>query len=230
MSSRRTKQRAEQKAEQKEERQSKAAGYDYDDVDHGVGPDTYNDEDEGRWFRKPDNGMIAGVCAGMAEYYEVSTLMARGVAVTGALFMPQIVVVAYIVGIFLLPTKRELLHGNPRDYSRKARKKAKQFRSDSRRARRQSRHQAQYFSGEETVRRSSSRRAAKRASRQQRKAASYGSKYEPQAAYASQSVDSKRVMLRKYSEKFKNMDARMRDMEQHVTSRQYDLAREIDSL
>lgn len=211
------------------------ARYEDDESDSWHDSDDTNLSEEGSWFRRPDDGMIAGICAGMADYYQVSTLMARGVAITGALFMPQIIGIAYIVGIFILPTKRELMNGEAKDYSRRARKQAKKLRAQSRRARKRQRSdKAQYFSGDDVTRgsstRRSSRRAAKNARRREGSAEVYGSEYEPQAAHVGQSVDSKRVMLKKYNEKFNNMDTRMRDLEKHVTSRQYDLAREIDSL
>ncbi len=213
-------------------RASRSSGNEYrDDVDRDIDEDRFELEERGEWYRLPEDGMIAGICAGMADYYEVSTLMARGIAVTGALFIPQIIVIAYIVGVFCMPTRRELLNGETKNYGRRARKKAEKLRARARRAKRkQRRYEAQHFTGEDGMRRSSSRRAARKARRRQGNAGSYGSQYEPQAAHASQSVDSKRVMLRKYNEKFKNMDTRMRDLEKHVTSRQYDLAREIDSL
>ena len=68
------------------------------------------ERDEG-WesFEKPrlrrsvDKRMIAGVCAGLAEYWGVETWVPRVVTVVGAVFMPHVVILVYLVAWILLP-------------------------------------------------------------------------------------------------------------------------------
>jgi phage shock protein C len=58
-----------------------------------------------RLCRIPSRGRIAGVCAGLAEYFSVSTTMMRFAAVTALIFAPQITLIAYLLAIFLMPTR-----------------------------------------------------------------------------------------------------------------------------
>jgi len=57
-------------------------------------------------YRDPYRRKIAGVCAGLAPYLGVQTWVVRVAAITGALFFPLIVIPAYLVAIFLMPTRR----------------------------------------------------------------------------------------------------------------------------
>lgn len=52
--------------------------------------------------RDPRNGKIAGVCAGIARYYGVEAWVVRCLAITGLLFMPQIVFPGYWIAYFVL--------------------------------------------------------------------------------------------------------------------------------
>jgi phage shock protein C len=53
-------------------------------------------------YREPERGWIAGVCAGFARYYDVDVWVARVVAFTLLLFVPQIAFWAYVIAIFML--------------------------------------------------------------------------------------------------------------------------------
>ena len=53
-------------------------------------------------YREPERGWIAGVCAGMARYYEVDVWVARVVAFSLLIFIPQIAFWAYIIAVFML--------------------------------------------------------------------------------------------------------------------------------
>lgn len=46
---------------------------------------------------------IAGVCAGIARYFGVEVWVVRGMAITGLIFMPSVVIPAYIIAAFVLP-------------------------------------------------------------------------------------------------------------------------------
>lgn len=56
-----------------------------------------------RIYRDANGGVIAGVCAGVARYFDVDTIWVRVAAVIAALMMPGISVIAYIAAVFLLP-------------------------------------------------------------------------------------------------------------------------------
>lgn len=62
-------------------------------------------------YREPERGWIAGVCAGLARYYQVEPWVARVVAFSLLIFIPQIAFWAYIIAIFMLarrPPEAEL--------------------------------------------------------------------------------------------------------------------------
>ena len=63
-----------------------------------------------RLYRDPKHGKIAGVCAGIANYYGAEVWVVRCIAVTGLLFLGQIVFPAYWVAYFVMdspPKRRE---------------------------------------------------------------------------------------------------------------------------
>jgi phage shock protein C len=60
-----------------------------------------------RLFRDRPRQKIAGVCAGIANYYGVETWVVRCVAVTGLLFMPSIVFPAYWIMYFVMGKPRK---------------------------------------------------------------------------------------------------------------------------
>jgi phage shock protein C len=53
-------------------------------------------------YREPERGWIAGVCAGLARYYQVDVWVARVVAFSLLIFIPQIAFWAYVIAIFML--------------------------------------------------------------------------------------------------------------------------------
>jgi phage shock protein C len=67
--------------------------------DRGSGPSL------NKLYRDPRRGMIFGVCAGIAEYFGFDVNVTRIVVVVGALFAMPMIVIAYIVLAFLLPTR-----------------------------------------------------------------------------------------------------------------------------
>ena len=58
-----------------------------------------------RLYRDRDNAMLAGVCAGLAEYFGFNRKGVRVVAILGAIFFLTFVAVAYLVLALLLPSK-----------------------------------------------------------------------------------------------------------------------------
>ncbi len=60
-------------------------------------------------YRNPRRGPLAGVCTGLAEYFEIPVWVARLIAISLFIFVSQLFVIAYIAGIFLL-AKRPSSH------------------------------------------------------------------------------------------------------------------------
>lgn len=56
-------------------------------------------------LRDKKNAKIAGVCAGIAEYFGIETWLVRIIAVTAAVFGQGFVIVLYIAGWFILDEK-----------------------------------------------------------------------------------------------------------------------------
>lgn len=56
-------------------------------------------------YRNAEDGMIAGVCAGIADYFGFDTALTRVVVLCGALFFSPFVFVAYVVLAILLEKK-----------------------------------------------------------------------------------------------------------------------------
>jgi phage shock protein C len=65
-------------------------------------------ENPHRLYRDRANGMLAGVCAGLADYLGMEVTVLRLVVGVSALFFMPFVVVAYIVLTIVLPVRPEL--------------------------------------------------------------------------------------------------------------------------
>lgn len=130
----------------------------------------------GRLYRDPEHQKIAGVCAGIANYYGVESWVVRCIAVTGMLFLPSIVFPAYWIMYFVMdkPPRNGLdnIADNGRDRSR-------------------------------------------------------GS-HVPPAEFGSE--PSPRVSLRNAQAGLAQVELRLRRMESHVTSGQYELQRELNKI
>lgn len=61
-----------------------------------------------RLYRDPERGRIAGVCAGLAQYWGISRTMMRFIAITALIFVPQVTGVAYLLAVLILPTREDL--------------------------------------------------------------------------------------------------------------------------
>lgn len=75
---------------------------------HGVVPGAPR-----RLFRDPKRAQVAGVCAGLADYLGWETWAVRCAAVTGMIFMPQIVFVAYWVLYFVMDVRGDAEQEEP---------------------------------------------------------------------------------------------------------------------
>ena len=56
-----------------------------------------------RIYRDLDSGIISGVCAGVARYFDIDAVWVRAAAVAGLFIATPITLVAYIAAVILLP-------------------------------------------------------------------------------------------------------------------------------
>lgn len=57
---------------------------------------------EKRFFRDAHKAKVAGVCAGIAKYFDVNEWLVRAVAVASFLFFPFAIGLAYVLAVVLL--------------------------------------------------------------------------------------------------------------------------------
>lgn len=65
-----------------------------------------------RLYRDSRNGWIAGVCAGIADYFGLSPGLVRVLVVLSAMFFPPPTFFAYLVAALVLKRKPERLYAN----------------------------------------------------------------------------------------------------------------------
>ena len=142
-----------------------------------------------RWYRLPEQGKIAGVCAGVAERFQVGSWMVRLMAITCLLFIPGIIIPVYLLAIFLLPTPSSIAE-DENTILDEMDATTRQRQEKSRRFDEALDDQEQDF----------------------------------------HSLDRKRSVVQQYKRSFDTLEQRLQSLERHVTSRQFELNREINSL
>lgn len=75
--------------------------------------DMYRDPNPRRLYRDVENGMLAGVCAGIADYFGFSVRALRWLVALSCFFMLPAVFICYVVAAFLLPRKPAGLYRSP---------------------------------------------------------------------------------------------------------------------
>jgi phage shock protein C len=65
-----------------------------------------------RLYRDPQHGLLAGVCAGIAEFFGVERIVIRLATVLALIFFFPPTVLAYVVLALALPTKPPALYGS----------------------------------------------------------------------------------------------------------------------
>lgn len=68
-----------------------------------------------RLWRDPDRGLLAGVCAGIANYLGVEPIVVRAVAVMGLIFFFPPTVAAYVILAVVLRPKPRAFYGSPEE-------------------------------------------------------------------------------------------------------------------
>jgi len=73
---------------------------------------TQNGPNPRRLYRDTENGMLAGVCAGIADYFGFRVKALRWAVVLGCAFAMPAIFICYAVAAFLLPRKPVGLYRN----------------------------------------------------------------------------------------------------------------------
>jgi len=60
---------------------------------------------DGKWFINKARRKIAGVCAGLACYYDQPVWLVRALVIVLGLYFPMAVLVAYIAAAVVLPAR-----------------------------------------------------------------------------------------------------------------------------
>lgn len=83
---------------------------------------------EGRnLYRDPRQGKIAGICAGLADYFGVETWIVRLLAISGLIFAGFITFTAYMAAWFLLDKKPVTLYEQEEEAFAEVRMKARSW-------------------------------------------------------------------------------------------------------
>lgn len=69
----------------------------------------------GGLYRNPEKGLFLGVCAGIADYFDISLGVVRAVTVAGAVFFFPAVLIAYLVLGALLKRPPEVVFESPEE-------------------------------------------------------------------------------------------------------------------
>ncbi|WP_421239938.1 envelope stress response membrane protein PspC [Aeromonas enteropelogenes] len=78
-------------------------------------------------YRDPRQGKIAGVCAGLADYFGVETWIVRLLAISGLIFAGFITFTAYMAAWFLLDKKPVTLYEQEEEAFAEVRMKARSW-------------------------------------------------------------------------------------------------------
>lgn len=81
-------------------------------------------------YRDGERGMIAGVCAGLADFFELNVRMTRIVVAISALFFPSLIVVYIVLAVLL--KKKSAPDGNGAPDEPERRKKRRKSRARAR--------------------------------------------------------------------------------------------------
>ncbi|MEM8548047.1 MAG: envelope stress response membrane protein PspC [Pseudomonadota bacterium] len=88
---------------------------------------SYSDDGVRRFMRDPNRGKVAGVCAGVADYFGFDLTMTRILTVIALLLAGPVMVVIYLALALLAPAA-------PRDARPRSRREEAEFRRNLRRA------------------------------------------------------------------------------------------------
>ena len=78
-------------------------------------PSPFDSPNPHRLYRNPRRGYVAGVCAGIADYFGIQPFLIRLAVVIGALVFTPPVLIAYVVAVLALPARPEQLYRTEED-------------------------------------------------------------------------------------------------------------------
>lgn len=156
-------------------------------------------------YRLPHQGKIAGVCAGLAEYFRMETWLVRIIVFTCFLFSGAMLVVAYIVAWFILdkPTSAEYASFTSEGSRRNRRAKRQKWKQNI---------QENLSEVEQQVRSHFERRPI------EVKEKVWQAGEPPEQAFHD------------ISAQFRDLEKRLQNLETYVTSPEFTISREIDKL
>ncbi len=79
--------------------------------------ETSNGPNPRRLYRDTENGILAGVCAGIADYFGFSLKGLRWVVVLSCIFIMPALVLCYLAAAFILPRKPEGMYRDDKEES-----------------------------------------------------------------------------------------------------------------
>lgn len=79
--------------------------------------ENYNGPNPRRLYRDTENGILAGVCAGIADYFGFKLKVLRILAVLAFFFVMPAAVLCYLTAAFLLPPKPQGMYRNEKEES-----------------------------------------------------------------------------------------------------------------
>ncbi len=78
-------------------------------------PSPFDSPNPHRLYRNPRRGYIAGVCAGLADYFGIRPFLVRLAVVIGLFFFSPLLLIAYIIAALALPARPEQLYRTQED-------------------------------------------------------------------------------------------------------------------
>ncbi|WP_431855680.1 envelope stress response membrane protein PspC [Azospirillum sp.] len=79
------------------------------------GPSPFDSPNPHRLYRNPRNGYVAGVCAGIADYFGIQPFLIRLAMVVGVFVFSVPVLIAYVIAALALPSRPERLYRSQED-------------------------------------------------------------------------------------------------------------------
>lgn len=68
-----------------------------------------NKMNQKRLYKDPENEMFAGVCAGLADYFDMDVSLVRILFAVVTIFLSGAPVILYLVFMFVLPDKKDVI-------------------------------------------------------------------------------------------------------------------------
>ncbi len=171
-----------------------------------------------RPFRDLDNARLWGICAGTAPYLGLEIWVVRCMAITAFVFMPQVIVPAYVIAYFILDSYSELDEQfGPVSTRRSRRLRKRRLRQEKAKAK----AEAKYAVRTDYAANSEAAAPAKPESHSQSRRQRRG------AAAATPPLPPSRTVLRNVKGALNEAELRLRRMEGHVTSGRYELQKEL---